>query len=367
MKWLHVLAGGLLLMQTGCDLPWQLGVGGDKPSSAEIPYQEEIVAGRLHVPWELVAAPDGRLFFTERPGTIRVIQDGRVLEEALISFPAPFLSEGEGGLLGLALDPDFADNHYMYAYHSYRQGDEVKNRVIRLKEAGNKVQVDHVLLDDIPGNLFHNGGRIKIGPDGYLYITTGDAQVPDLAQDPSSLAGKILRIALDGEIPRDNPFPGSPVYSLGHRNPQGLAWHPQTGELYSSEHGQSAHDELNRIVPGANYGWPLIEGAGRARQLQAPLVQSGTETWAPSGMTFVTQGEWQGRLLLANLRGQQVLAVDVEDMTVQPILHGRYGRIRTVFEAADGSLYLLTNNHDGRGRPAGDDDRIIRLRPPTSK
>nr|WP_126425310.1 PQQ-dependent sugar dehydrogenase [Brevibacillus marinus] len=387
MKWLHLLVGGMLLLQIGCDLPRERGAigfgqqeggGASGPSAgiqadgaasarpggkwADIPYRAEVVANRLNVPWELVAAPDGRLFFSERPGSIRVIQDGRLLEDPLISFSAPFLSEGEGGLLGLALDPQFAENHWLYAYHSYRQGEQVKNRVIRLKEAGNKARVDNILLDGIPGNLFHNGGRLSIGPDGYLYITTGDAQDPLLAQDLRSLAGKILRLQRDGRIPPDNPFPGSPVYSMGHRNPQGLAWHPRTGDLYSSEHGQSARDELNRIIAGANYGWPLIEGAERAEQLQPPLVHSGEETWAPSGMTFVTKGPWQDRLLIANLRGQQLLLVDPQSLSVRPILQERYGRIRTVREAADGSLYLLTNNRDGRGRPSEADDRI-RLRP----
>jgi glucose/arabinose dehydrogenase len=167
------------------------------------------------------------------------------------------------------------------------------------------------MLDGIPGDTNHNGGRIKVGPDGYLYVTTGERYKPELAQDKDSLGGKILRISLDGSIPQDNPWPDSPVYSWGHRNPQGLAWQPDTGVLYSSEHGQSSHDEINIIKPGANYGWPLIEGdetAGKGGvSLRLPLLHSGNQTWAPSGMTFITQGPWSGELLVAGLAGEQLL------------------------------------------------------------
>ncbi|GAX90492.1 PQQ-dependent sugar dehydrogenase [Effusibacillus lacus] len=351
----------------------------EQPSSASpIPYRQEVVARGLDVPWAIDLAPDGRIFFTERPGHLRVVDNnGKLLDDPAISFEAPFVSEGEGGLLGVALDPQFQENHYLYVYHSYKDNSQLKNRVLRLVERDNKARVDKVLIDTIPGAGIHNGGRLKIGPDGCLYITTGDAHQPGLAQDRSSLAGKILRIRLDGSIPADNPFPGSPIYSLGHRNPQGLAWQPESGSLYSSEHGQSAHDEINRIQIGFNYGWPLIQGdktrpnpeePGGA--LLAPLLHSGEATWAPSGMTFLTKGPWKGQLLVANLRGRQLLKLELNkgsngeaSLKVETILKEQYGRLRDVLEAPDGSIYLLTNNRDGRGQAQAGDDRIIRFRP----
>ncbi|WP_077248171.1 PQQ-dependent sugar dehydrogenase [Bacillus sp. FJAT-27986] len=334
------------------------------------PYEIEVVAEGLNVPWEMVIADDGRIFFTERPGQIREIRNGKVREEPLLSLPAPFISEGEGGLLGLALDPDFQTNHFMYTYHSYEENEKIKNRVLRLLVDDNQARIDKVILDGIVGDTNHNGGRIKIGPDGMLYITAGDRYEPDLAQDRTSMGGKIFRIHPDGSIPDDNPIKGSPVYSYGHRNPQGLAWHPVTGDLFSSEHGQSAHDEINLIEAGKNYGWPIIQGDESKEGMETPIAQSATETWAPSGMTFVSKGEWKNQLLVANLRGMQVLKVELDELgkqvkRIESLFKDEYGRIRNIIEAPDGSLYMMTNNRDGRGNPSDKDDRIIRLIPKT--
>ncbi|MED4583369.1 PQQ-dependent sugar dehydrogenase [Brevibacillus choshinensis] len=338
-------------------------------AAQEIPYVTEVVADHLDVPWAIDMATDGRILFTERPGRVRVIQAGKLQAEPLIAFPAPFISEGEGGLLGLVLDPKFAENHYLYVYHTYMEGEKVYNRVLRLREENNRAQIDKVLIDKIPGSGIHNGGRLKIGPDQLLYITTGDARIPELAQDRASLAGKILRIQLDGSLPADNPFPGSPVFSWGHRNPQGIAWNPANGLLYSSEHGQSAHDEINRIQSGVNYGWPVIQGDQQKEGMATPIIHSGDTTWAPSGMTFVTKGPWAGQLLVANLRGMQVQKITLDPERPDTVVkatsfwQGENGRLRDVFESKDGSLYLLTNNRDGRGTPRDDDDKIIRLVP----
>lgn len=345
-----------------------------------IPYAApEVVAERLNVPWDLAFAPDGRLFFTERPGAIRVIESGKLLAEPIFAFAdAPVVSRGESGLLGLALDPDFSKNHYMYAYHTYEEKGAMKNRVLRLVVDGSKAKLDRVLLADLPGQQTHDGGRIRFGPDGMLYVTVGDAQIREQSQNPNSLAGKILRIRPDGTIPSDNPDPKSPVYSSGHRNPQGLAWQPGTGKLFSSEHGQSSKDEINVIEKGANYGWPLIEGDQTEPKqavppgtvLRKPLIHSGDDTtWAPSGMTFVTRGPWNGQLLVANLRGTQVLKLtlsgqqDAKVENIEPLWKNEYGRIRNVAEGPDGSLYLLTNNRDGRGDPKANDDVILRFKP----
>lgn len=336
-------------------------------STESIPYQPEVMAEGLNVPWALAIAPDGRMFFTERPGTLRVIQDGKVIEQPVLSFPPPFVEQGEGGLLGLALDPDFSTNHYMYVYHSYEKNGGIKNRVLRLVEQNNRARVDKVLLDNIPGSQNHNGGRLKIGPDGMLYITTGDALERERSQDRGDLAGKILRIQTDGIIPKDNPDSDSPIYSFGHRNPQGLAWHVETGRLYSTEHGQSAHDELNLIEPGANYGWPVIEGDTAEDGKKRPLMHSGEQTWAPSGILFVRQGPWKNQLLAANLRGEQLWKAELDQenpgkiVSLHSLFSGDFGRIRDIEEGPDGSLYFLTNNRDGRGQERPDDDKIIRL------
>ncbi|MGN7457317.1 PQQ-dependent sugar dehydrogenase [Paenibacillus pasadenensis] len=341
-------------------------------SADRFPYEPTVLAEGLDLPWEIALAPDGRIFFTERPGALRVIEDGRLREEPLLEVEGP--DGGEGGLLGLALDPAFADNGYAYAYHSYEEQGRILNRVLRLRIEGGKAAIDQVLLDSIPGAVNHNGGRLRFGPDGMLYATTGDASEPELAQDPDSLAGKILRLQPDGSVPADNPFPGSPVYSLGHRNPQGLAWHPESGELYSSEHGQSAHDEINRIRPGANYGWPDVEGdesgeAADGQPLQVPAAHSGDETWAPSGMAFLTDGPWKGRLLVSALRGERLLqaslAADGSVSSIEPFFEGEWGRLRSIVEAPDGTLYVLTSNRS-RGNPADNDDRIVALVPQPS-
>jgi len=333
------------------------------------PYDIQIAAEKLTVPWAIDISNEGKLYFTERPGTLRMMEDGKLYPQPIITFSAPFISRVEGGLMGIALDPDFSQNHFIYVMHTYEEGNQIYNRVIRLFEQNNRASIDRVLIDKIPGGLVHNGGRLKIGPDRKLYIATGDAGVSELAQDPASLAGKILRINRDGSIPEDNPFPGSPVYSLGLRNPQGLAW-DINNVMYASDHGSTAHDEINIIMPGSNYGWPLVQGDEDSSEIQVrkPLINSGDETWAPSGISFVNQGPWQGKLLIATLRGVQLLAVTLnkngmEVKGLESWLQGEYGRLRDVVQAADGIIYILTSNRDGRGNPVPSDDRIIRLIP----
>ncbi|WP_339299903.1 PQQ-dependent sugar dehydrogenase [Paenibacillus sp. FSL R5-0623] len=345
--------------------------GSESGAQAEtvIPYQASVLVEELNAPWEIVSVPDGRIFVTERPGAIRVIEDGKLASEPLIEFSAPFNEEGEGGLLGLAADPDFEENGYLYAYHSYLEGNDIANRVLRLKVNDGKAVIDQELLGNIPGGTNHNGGRIKIGPDKLLYITTGERYEPELSQNKDSLGGKILRIGLDGSIPADNPWPNSPVYSMGHRNAQGLAWNPDNGYLYSTEHGQRNHDEINRIVAGENYGWPEVEGDDDDNgAYQAPLAHSENDTWAPSGVAFVEEGPWAGSLIAANLRGEQLLKVTLsEDGTqvekVEPLFEDEWGRIRNVSAGEDGKLYVLTNNRDGRGSPRDGDDKLIVLTP----
>lgn len=338
-------------------------------TSRQFPYEIQVIAENLYVPWAIDISEEGKLYFTERSGAIRVIENGKLHPQPLITFLRPFVSQGEGGLMGIALDPNYSQNHYMYVMHSYAEGNQIYNRVVRLIEQNNKASIDRVLLDKIPGGQIHNGGRLKVGPDKKLYVTTGDAGKSALAQDLISKAGKILRIELDGRVPKDNPNISSPVYSSGHRNPQGLAWNSKN-ILYASEHGQTAHDEINIIKPGANYGWPLVQGNEDTSEvkIQKPLVHSGEDTWAPSGIAFVNQGPWQEKLLVAALRGQQLLAISLDEKgtgvkSIESWLRNEYGRLREVIQAKDGSIYLTTSNRDGRGNPDIADDKIIRLIP----
>lgn len=335
----------------------------------QLPYEIQIIAERLDVPWGIAIVDEGKLYVTERSGRIRIIENNILKPDPLITFEQPFISIGEGGLMGIALDENYSRNHYIYVMHTYGTENSIYNRVVRLIENNNKAVIDRILLDKIPGGRIHNGGRIKIGPDKKLYIGTGDAGNSSLAQDSSSVAGKILRIELDGKISSDNPFPNSPVYSLGHRNPQGLAWN-SNNIMYASEHGQSAHDEINIINKGANYGWPLAQGNEESTEvtIQKPLIQSEEDTWAPSGIDFVTEGQWKGKLLVSALRGQQLLAISLNDKgtevkNIEAWFKNEYGRLREAIESKDGSIYLTTNNRDGRGNPKPGDDKIIRLVP----
>ncbi|HWS19803.1 MAG TPA: PQQ-dependent sugar dehydrogenase [Nitrososphaera sp.] len=318
----------------------------------------QVLAENLDVPWAIDIAEDGRLFFTEREGRIMAMEKNG----SLISDPVSYinvLQNGESGLLGLALHPNFTENHLLYVYHTYSNGSAVLNKVLMLTENDNKIVESKVIIDNIPAADRNDGGRIKFGPDGKLYIATGDALQPGLAQDAGSLAGKILRINSDGSIPEDNPFEGSPVYSYGHRNIQGLAWHPLTGELYASEHGPEGNDEINLIKPGTNYGWPIEDC--NAEKFEKPIVCFNPAI-APAGMTFAASDTlgYQNDILLATLKAQQIRLIDLGSNVESNILTG-FGRIRDVVEASDGSLYIATSNKDGRAIPAQDDDKILRI------
>ena len=351
--------------------------GAPGAEAAATGYEVATVAEGLEVPWSMDIAPDGRIFFTERGGRAWIIgADGSIPGEPALSIDAGIV---EGGLLGIALDPSFPGEPHVYVYHTYREFFSVHNRVVRYTEDGGALRDPKVLIDGIPGGPIHDGGRIRFGPDGMLYVATGDAGNPRLSRDAASTAGKILRIAPDGAVPADNPHAGSPVYSSGHRNPQGLDWHPATGALVASEHGPSGErgfgqDEINVIEPGADYGWPDAVGDEAAEGTVAPAAHSGGDTWAPSGASFYTSDaipEFEGKLLVAALAGKRLLAVSLAadaggGLSVSGIddhLAGEYGRLRDVVDGGDGSVYVLTSNRDGRGSAAEADDRILRLVP----
>lgn len=260
----------------------------------------------------------------------------------------------EAGLLGFVISPDYSETGEAYAYYTYESSEGQFNRIVVLALEDNIWTESDVLLDQIPSGSVHHGGRLLIGPDEYLYATTGDASIPEIAQDLTSLGGKILRLDLDGSIPEDNPFTDSYVYSYGHRNPQGLAWGTD-GTLYSSEHGASANDEVNLIEPGGNYGWPIIEGEEEQDGMVSPLFTSGQDnTWAPSGMDY-----HENKLYVSGLRGNVVLEFDLETDEERE-LFTEFGRIRDIY--IDGEyLYFISNNTDGRGSPDEDDDTLYRI------
>jgi len=337
----------------------------------ELGIEIQTVAENLKVPWGIAFAPNGTIYFTERSGDLRVIQNGQLNPNPIASFQ---VGKGEGGLLGITLDPNFENNSYLYLYYTYNDS-PIYNKVVRYTITDSQLSNETILIDEIPGASYHDGGRIRFAPDDTLYITTGDAGNAESAQDVTSLSGKILRINSDGTIPDDNPFENSPVYSYGHRNPQGLDWHPDLKILVISEHGPSgergfAHDEVNVISSGNNYGWPNVIGDETGENFVNPIIHTGFDTWAPSGASFYNSHnieDWYGKYLIATLRGNhlRILDLDLENNKVissKSILND-FGRLRDASMGPDGNLYLLTSNQDGRGIPASNDDRILRVVP----
>lgn len=340
-----------------------------------VPYRIERFAQNLNVPWSMVFTSPERLLVTERPGRIRVVENGQLQPSSLRTFPE-VISQAEEGLMGITLDPHYQENRFIYLCMAYRDGQRQYNKVVRLTDEGSSLANDTILLDKIPSAEFHAGCRLRFGPDGKLYITTGDARSPSQAQDRASLGGKILRLNADGSIPADNPFAGSPVFSYGHRNPQGLDWHPVTGTLIATEHGPSGNDgpgggdEINLIKAGQNYGWPVVSHERSRAGMVDPLLVF-TPAVAPASSMFYRGSvfpQFTNHYFVGLLRGTGILHITLDASGEKIAAYEKLpditvGRVRDIVEGPDGYLYFTTSNTDGRGQPQAGDDTIYRIVP----
>ena len=363
-----------------------LAVGCTGSASSEVGVSEgrvsdivlDTVASGLDVPWALAFAPDGRLFVTERSGRIRVIENGQLR-------PKPFATvqvaaRGEAGLMGVALPPDFATSHEVYVVGTFETAGALVNRVIRFTDENGDGVRPTTILDNIPAEIFHAGDGVAFGPDGMLYVATGDAREPSNAQSEASLGGKILRMRRDGTPPDDNPTRGSLVYARGVRNPQGITW-LASGQLIATDHGPSGfpneyfrrdRDELNAIAAGSNQGWPTEAGSSTDRRFASPLVTWSSPGIAPSGAAAYIGPYtlWRNSVFVAALKGEQLRRVALEESATgvkavrdEVWFAGTFGRLRAVAMGPDGSVYFTTSNRDGRGVPKPGDDHVLRLRP----
>ena len=338
---------------------------GGSAEAGPVEVETTVVAAGLEAPWDLVFTPGGEALISERDSSRLLSIDSSGNVEELQRLPEN--GTGEGGLLGIALSPNYESDGYIYAYYTT----DTDNRVTRFRPG----EDPEPILTGIPVLTYHNGGRIAFGPDGNLYVGTGDAGDTSNSQDLNSLGGKILRVTPEGDVPADNPFSNSPIYSYGHRNVQGLAW-DEGGQLYATEFGQNRYDEVNRIQPGGNYGWPAVEGEGgffASGEYIDPIATWATSEASPSGAAILKNGaipQWEGSFFMAALRGQRLyrLALDPSGTVTEQeeLLSGQAGRLRHVVQAPDGSLWVLTSNRDGRGTPIATDDRILRLAPANS-
>lgn len=329
------------------------------PNSKSSPERVATVAQNLEVPWSIVFLPNNDILFTERKGTVKLISNNNI--STVINIP-DVLEYGEGGLMGMTLHPNFTQNKSIYFMYTYLgSGNNTLNRVVRFKFNNNTLSEKTIIVDAIPGAIYHNGGRIKFGPDGFLYITTGDSLEPSLAQNTNSLAGKILRVTDVGQPAPGNPF-SNLVYSYGHRNPQGLTWDLE-GRLWETEHGRSnpsGFDEINIIQKGKNYGWPEIQGSEKRLGMESPLAQSGNETWAPADAVF-----YKNSFFYTGLKGQALYELKIENgnAVITKHLLQEFGRIRELVLGPDNLLYITTSNRDGRGTVSSGDDRILKVDP----
>lgn len=345
----------------------------EKKISTEGDFKYEIFVNNMEVPWSIVFTSTDRVLVNERPGRLRQVINGK-LESNPVKLFSDVKSGAEEGLMGLALHPNYSENKYIYISYAYEKNDDIWVKIVRFKDDGSSLSMEKVIFDNIPAARFHAGCRIKFGPDGKLYITTGDAGDREYAQDLNKLHGKILRLNDDGTIPADNPFENSPVWSYGHRNPQGIDWFPGTEIMWSTEHGPSGFDgpgggdEVNVIVKGGNYGWPLVSHNESREGLVSPVLVF-TPAEAPASGMFYKSGKiekFKNCFLFGCLRGNGIISVKIDPNDNTKVLSFEkiaqdFGRIREIAEGPDGAIYFSTSNRDGRGKVRDGDDKIYRI------
>ena len=352
----------------------QTGSGQFSPQKLPEGYKIEVVAQGLFVPWSIVFTDSARILITERNGSLRVIKNGILLEKSLHVFNE-VSSKAEEGLMGLVLNPDYSINKHIYLSYAYENSGNLFVKVVRYKDNLEFLSDEKIIIDNIPAARFHAGCRLRFGPDGKLYITTGDATDREKAQELNRLEGKILRLNSDGSIPNDNPFPNSPIWSFGHRNPQGIDWYPGTDILFSTEHGPSGFDgpgggdEVNIIYKGKNYGWPVVHHTEHKDGMEDPVLEFTPAVAPASGMFYKSDviGEFKNNFLFGCLRGEGIIRVVVDEnnptnvISFEKLKDVNFGRIRDITEGPDGAIYFSTSNRDGRGTVREGDDKIYRL------
>jgi len=364
------------LAATACARPAlpEAAAARDVPTKSGATLRIETFVAGLEVPWSMAFTSAERLLVTERPGRVRVVLRG-ILDPKPIYVVPDVEAKGESGLMGLALAPDYATSRMVYLAYAYDAPRGTAVRIVRLHDDGDAFSQRKVLIEGIPAAQYHAGCRLRFGPDGKLYATTGDATDREIAQDLKSFGGKTLRLNPDGSVPDDNPFPGSPVFSYGHRNSQGLDWDPRSGLQVQTEHGPSGFDgpgggdEVNIVEAGKNYGWPVVHHRASHEGMVSPLLEY-TPAVAPSGASFC-RGDllphFKGDFFFATLIGERLIRVRFDPanprqvLETEELVHGVYGRLRDVVSGPDGALYVATSNRDGRGRPRPGDDRILRI------
>lgn len=359
------------------------------PSSKNVPQMKvETVVENVEIVWSIVFAPDGRVFFAERPGRVRVIENGKLREKPFFTV-SDVEPSGESGLMGMVLHPDFKENHFVYLAYAYQDAMKEQNvRVVRYRETGETLVEPKTIIEAISASKYHAGTRLRFGPDAKLYITTGDATKQKRAQNLNSINGKTLRLNDDGSIPSDNPFVGQKdvrgeIWSYGHRNAQGMDFQPETGLMFQTEHGPSiidgvslfkrtGGDEVNIVERGKNYGWDKISHSMTKKGMETPIIEFSPAIAPGSGMFYRGNlfPEFKNNFFFGALKGEMIVRLVLDGRKIvsrDNLLEKQYGRIREIAEAPDGSIWFSTSNRDGRGDPAKTDDRILRIVPAETK